>query len=232
MKFHLKEIRIGVTLQKIYKVAVFASGSGSNAENIIKFSKNENFEVSFVLTDKKNAGVIERSNKLEVPCYVIPFQKSEDSLIANKIAHELQIYELCQKHNVEWVFLAGYMRILSEEFLNNFKNESTSLTQVVNIHPSLLPSFPGKNAYEQAFNSGVKMSGVTVHFVDPGVDTGMPIYQECFERNVNDSLEDFVNRGLEVEYRLYKKAIKDIFTKEICLKKIKNCSNSIIEFKD
>lgn len=144
----------------------------------------------------------------DVPHVCIPLVRNKSNTrTEDKAAHEAAIYEWMNSKNVDWVFLAGYMRILSADFIKKFHDPNLGVSRILNIHPSLLPSFPGKNAYEQAFQAGVKSSGVTVHFVDPGVDTGPPIIQESFPRFEQDTLEDFEKRGLEVEYRLYRKAM-------------------------
>ena len=114
------------------------------------------------------------------------------------------------------------------DFLDSFFDGELGVSRVINIHPSLLPSFPGKNAYEQAYYSGIKMSGVTVHFVDSGIDTGPPILQECFPRFETDTLDEFVARGLETEYQLYRQAIRCLIEKRISLLPIEGSEKSIV----
>ncbi len=195
------------------KVAILASGSGTNAENLLSYAREKNsFEVACVITDKKDAGVIARCEKFSVDCFVVPFEKDREVTHSSaKKIHEDKILKILESHDVRWVLLAGYMRILSTDFIKVFWDESLQKSKIINIHPALLPSFPGKDAYEQAWDSGVEQSGITVHHVDSGIDTGPIIIQEKFERKKDDNLQSFKARGLEVEYKLYKKAIDQLF---------------------
>ncbi len=184
------------------RFAIFASGLGSNAINLIHFAReNPNkLSVEVLITDNQNASVISEALKLGVPVEVIPFQK-------NKSIHEDLILAALKKYSVQWVALAGYMRILTSKFLSNFYDEDLKRNKIINIHPSLLPAFPGKDAYGDAFFAGVSVSGITVHFVDSGVDTGPVILQKTFDREKDDTLEDFISRGKKVEHEVYREAI-------------------------
>jgi phosphoribosylglycinamide formyltransferase 1 len=126
----------------------------------------------------------------------------------NREDHELKVIEVLKQHHVDWVCLCGYKRIVTETFLQHFPLKDTPFFQVLNIHPALCPAFPGLHAYERAYNQGVKISGVTVHLVDSGMDTGPVILQEAFRRNDHDSLEQFINRGMSLEYQLYPQALE------------------------
>ena len=185
-----------------------ASGNGSNAENLIRFAADHNrsasvsIEVVCVLCDKENAGVIERANRLGIKTHVVPKKRSEA-----KKEHEQRIIELLHPYGVDWICLAGYMRILTSHFLKVFHNNEYDVPKVINIHPSLLPKFPGLNAYEQAFSSGAKEGGATVHFVDSGVDTGKHILQKSFHAESIDTLEAFQKYGLELEHKLFPMAL-------------------------
>ena len=173
------------------KVAILASGRGSNAENIIRSSREESWPtISCLITNNPQAKAISVAKEWGVPCFIVD---DEEKMI-----------KILQENGVQLVLLAGYMRILSKFFLQSFTGK------VVNIHPSLLPAFPGLNAYQRAFQAKVTSSGVTVHFVDEGVDTGPIILQESFPRHEEDSLEDFMERGLRLEHRLYPLAIKKL----------------------
>lgn len=180
--------------------AVFASGNGSNAENIIRFAqaRSEKISIPLVICNQPGAGVIERAKNLGVPCFVLPCTK------ATKAEQERAILDILAAHNVSWVFLAGYMQILSAPFLSHFPS------RVVNIHPSLLPAFPGRDSYRRAYDAGVKTSGVTLHFVDEGVDTGPVITQKTFERIPDESFENFRARGLALEYEVYTDFLKEL----------------------
>tara|TARA_Y100000590_G_scaffold470750_1_gene669239 strand:- start:6410 stop:6991 length:582 start_codon:yes stop_codon:yes gene_type:complete len=190
-----------------------ASGSGTNAENLLSYAQiKKTYNVACVITDKVDAGVITRCEKYSVDCYVVPYEKSKElSHLEAKTIHESKILNILESNKIEWVFLAGYMRILSADFISKYWDEQKEKSKIINIHPALLPSFPGKDAYEQAWDSGVEQSGVTVHHVDSGIDTGPIIIQESFQRKKEDNLQSFKARGLEVEYKLYKKAIDQLF---------------------
>lgn len=191
-------------------VVILASGSGSNAENIIVFAKNnpQLLSVKGVITDQSSAGVIKKCKSLGVCCEIIPLKKnSVKSLEERKKTQEKQICMQIKKWEANWILLAGYMKILSSDFLKEFYNAKFDMASVINIHPSLLPQFPGVDAYKQAFNAKVKQSGVTVHFVDKGIDTGPIILQKIFLRKEEDKFKDFVDRGLVVEHMLYKKVL-------------------------
>jgi phosphoribosylglycinamide formyltransferase-1 len=213
------------------KVAIFASGNGSNAESLMEFAgqHSDQVEVVCIITDKPEAGVLLRAKKWNISSFCIPFDReSFPHLNAAKEDHENKILSILEDVDADWICLAGYMRILTSKVLAKFYEPSLEVSKVINIHPSLLPSFPGKNAYEQAFYSGVKMSGVTVHFVDSGIDTGPPILQDCFPRLENDSLEDFIKRGLSLEHQLYRKALKLIIESRVSLDVIANSRRRIV----
>lgn len=190
------------------RCAVFASGSGTNAENLIRHAQeNPNFEIPVVICDKPKATVIDRCKALNTKCLVIPYAGS-------KTEHEKEILNALADYDIDWIFLAGYMRILQQDFLDIFFDAELGTSRIVNIHPSRLPEFPGINAYQRAFDAGVETSGVTVHFVDGGVDSGPIILQKTFPRKTNDTLESFTQRGFALEYKTYIEAI-DILLQKI-----------------
>ncbi len=194
---------------KRLKIAILASGNGSNAENILKMAQEhpEWLDVRAVITDNATAGVIQRCQKFKTECLVVPYEKKA-TIEEGKNAHEGRLLGILRERGVEWVCLAGYQRILSHKFIEEFYDLNLVASRVLNIHPSLLPSFRGKDAYVQAFDFGVKLSGVTLHFVDSGVDTGPIFLQGHFERGEGDTPDQFVSRGLEVEYRLYRQGLE------------------------
>jgi phosphoribosylglycinamide formyltransferase-1 len=184
------------------KIAIMASGKGTNARNLILSGKViPNISVCCLISDVKDAPALQMAKELGVDSFYIPVEKKEN-LQKTKDFHESKVIALLKEHDVDWIFLAGYMRILGKTLLQAYHK------RIVNIHPSLLPAFPGKNAYEDAFNYGVKLSGVTTHFVDEGIDTGKIILQDSFIRKNNDTLDDFKARGLELEHRLYSKTLE------------------------
>lgn len=183
------------------KIAVFASGSGSNFQAIQEaIEKGElNAKVELVVTDKPNAFVVTRAKNLGIPVFAFSPKEYE-----SKEAYETEIIEKLQENKVEWIVLAGYMRLIGNVLLNAFPN------RIVNIHPSLLPSFPGKDAIGQAMEHGVKVTGVTVHFVDEGMDTGPIIAQAAVEVSEGNR-ETTEQRIHTVEHMLYPKTLKQLF---------------------
>ncbi len=180
------------------KIAILASGNGSNAEALMHFSaKNQKLvEVALVLTNKKDAGVIKRCQRLGVAS---GFFDNEKELL-------LKLNDI----KPDWIFLAGFMKILSAEFLNNYYDENLKINRVINIHPALLPLYPGLNSYERAFVDSVKEGGVTIHLVDNGVDSGPIIIQKSFPRLESDSLDDFKKRGLSLEHKMYTQVLEKL----------------------
>lgn len=210
----MKECNLDMTLQNNnINIAIFASGSGSNAQALIEKAHLLGKQISCLITDQIAAGVIQKAQQLDTPVYVIPFTRSKDhSYPEDKKLHEKKILDILKERKVNWIFLAGYMRILSQSFLQEFYNNQTHKYNVINIHPSLLPAFPGKQAYKDAYETNVKESGITVHFVDDGIDTGPIIAQEKFSRKESDSLEDFSSRGLALEHKLYPHILEQLYT--------------------
>lgn len=189
------------------KIVVLASGSGSNAEAIIRYAKQHNtFEVSAVISDKPKALVLQRAKNLNVEAETVVKTKDEP-----KVQFEQRLVQILRKHQADWVVLAGFMKLLSKEFLQNFYDPKNRQFKVVNIHPSLLPLFPGKEAYEQSFKSGMNDYGCTIHFVDEGMDTGKIIYQERLKKIEGEDFESFKARGLATENRIYPIILEKLF---------------------
>lgn len=185
--------------EKPLRIALMASGNGSNAVNLIEWAReHKEVEVVAVVSDQGSAPVLARAAELGVANFCI--EKGGRS----KFEHEQALLDVLQPLRPDWICLCGYMRLLGVRFLSEFKWPGTKLYRVINIHPSLLPAFPGKKAYEDAFSYGVKLSGASVHLVDEGMDTGPVIAQRSFERKDDDEIEDFKRRGLAVEHQLYR----------------------------
>ncbi len=188
-----------------HKIAILASGTGTNATAIMDYAAlNSNFvSVVGMISNKKDAPVLQRAEERKVPFAHIP--------------HKYQDRQIDQLNawGAEWVCLAGYMRIVTSEFLRNFRDDDRGYSRVLNIHPSLLPEFPGMEAYEQAFVAGVQESGVTVHLVDEQLDHGPIILQKSFNREENDNLASFQDRGRKIENQLYVDALIGVLNKSI-----------------
>ncbi|MGE5416166.1 MAG: phosphoribosylglycinamide formyltransferase [Acidobacteriota bacterium] len=181
------------------KLAVLASGRGSNYEAVQKAIEQGTIpaEVQVVITDKADAGVLERARNRNIAArYINPGQ------FANKREYEQELVRVCEEFKVDLIVCAGFMRILGTTFLDAFP------LRVINIHPALLPSFPGLHAQKQAFDYGVRFSGCTVHFVDSGVDTGPIILQQAVPVLAGDNEEALTARILEQEHQLLPEAIR------------------------
>ncbi|MGD6817930.1 phosphoribosylglycinamide formyltransferase [Metabacillus sp. 113a] len=150
------------------KIAVFASGSGTNFQAIADHIKNSTLDAEIVLLvcDRPGAPVIEKARLAEVPVLALSPKTFE-----NKAAYEAEVLSNLQDKGAEWLILAGYMRLIGPVLLDAFP------TKIINLHPSLLPKYPGKDAIERAFESGDAETGITIHYVDEGMDTGPIIDQ-------------------------------------------------------
>lgn len=183
------------------KIAVFASGSGSNFQAIQEAIEHGelNATVALVITDKPGAFVVTRANNFGIPVVELSPKSFE-----NKAAYEAKIIEHLKENDVEWIILAGYMRLVGETLLTAYEN------RIINIHPSLLPSFPGKDAIGQAMAHGVKVTGVTVHYVDAGMDTGSIIAQGAVDV-IDGDREATEARVHALEHALYTNTLKQLF---------------------
>lgn len=182
------------------KIAVFASGSGSNFQAIAEAIHDGqlNASIELVVTDKPGAFVVTRANNFNIPVLELAPKTYE-----SKSAYETAIVEALQEKEIEWIVLAGYMRLIGDTLLAAYSN------RIVNIHPSLLPSFPGKDAIGQAMAHGVKVTGVTVHYVDEGMDTGAIIAQAAVEV-VENNREATEARIHAVEHQLYAQTLRTL----------------------
>lgn len=184
------------------KVAVFASGSGSNFENIaqrVQDGRLNNIEITALYVDHDDAYAIERAEKLNIPVHVtIP------KTFESKSAYEQQVIQYLKEEAVEWIILAGYMRLIGPDLLGAYEGH------ILNIHPSLLPKFKGIDAIGQAYESGDKVTGSTVHYVDSGMDTGEIIEQSQCEIYPDDTKTQLEERIKNLEYELYPKVIAKI----------------------
>jgi len=180
--------------------AIFASGNGTNFENIVK-TKFKSISCSLLVCNKKDALVIERAKKYGIEVYIFSY----DNYKTREEAESIVLYKL-KEANIKFIVLAGYMRILSKVIIDYYPNK------IINIHPALLPSFKGKQAIKDAYEYGVKVFGVSVHYVDVEVDSGKIIEQNCFHVK-NMSYEEIEKRIHKLEYKMYPRVIKNIFDK-------------------
>jgi len=175
------------------------SGRGSNLQAIIDCIESGCLaaKITAVISDVGDAYALERAKKHGIEAVFI-----DPRDFASKELYEKKILEALKKHNAELLLLAGYMRILGKTLLSAYKN------RILNIHPALLPAFPGLHAQKQAFDHGVKVAGCTVHFVDEALDGGPIILQRCVEVKEDDTAETLADRILEQEHKIYPEAVK------------------------
>ncbi len=189
------------------RLGVLASGGGTNLQAILDAcaARRIDAEVAVVISNVPTAGALDRARRANVEAVVIPSKG-----VVDREAYDLKLAEALRARRVDLVCLAGYMRIVTPAFLRAFGPTSASrgCPRVVNIHPGLLPSFPGLHAQRQCFEYGARFAGCTVHFVDEGTDTGPVIVQAIVPVLPGDSEEQLAARILQQEHRLYPQAIQ------------------------
>ena len=186
------------------RFAVFASGSGSNFQAIVdKVQSGElSADLSMLICDQPGAYAIERARKAHIPSFV--FHAKE---YPSKADYEKEISFLLKERNVDFIVLAGYMRLIGPTLLKEFEG------RIVNIHPSLLPNFPGKDAIGQALAAKAKWSGVTIHYVDEGMDTGPIIVQERVRVEESETRESLQEKIQAIEHKLYPSILQMLLTR-------------------
>lgn len=191
------------------KIGILISGRGSNMAALVDAVKSGEIpdsEVAVVISDKANAAGLEKARARGVETVVIE-RKGR-----TRKEHDAAILKELKDRGVELVCLGGYMRLLSCDFIRAFPNS------IVNIHPSLLPAFPGLDAQRQAVEHGVKISGCTVHFVDEALDNGAIVLQRAVEVRDDDTEETLSARILEQEHGAYVEAVRRIVTGDVRIK--------------
>ena len=186
------------------KLAIFASGTGSNFHAIQTAIEQGTLdaEVVLVVSDQANALVLEKAKAFEIETFVF-----DPKAFTDKQAFETKIIAALQMKAVAGIILAGYMRLIGPTLLRAFQG------RIINIHPSLLPSFKGLDAIGQAFDAGVKITGVTIHYVDAGMDTGRIIAQACVQLDDSDTKAALQTKIQQVEHRLYPETIQTLIAK-------------------
>ncbi len=186
-------------MKRILPIGVLVSGRGSNLQAIIDAIDNGNLsaEIKIVISNNADSQAIVRANEHAIPTEILL-----DKGFSSKSEYDKKLTDILNKHGVDLVVLAGFMRIMSTDFIKAFP------MKIMNIHPALLPSFPGLNVQKKALAYGVKFSGCTVHFVDEGVDTGPIIMQAAVPVYDNDTEETLSRRILKEEHKIYPKSIQ------------------------
>ncbi|CUR51632.1 Phosphoribosylglycinamide formyltransferase [Nitrosotalea devaniterrae] len=185
-------------------LAILISGRGSNMENILKAIKKNKIPIKpvLVIANKPDAKGLDIAKKLGVKTEIVESNglKGGNWEYDSKLVSVLEKYKVTPQNGL--ICLAGFMRIMSPEFIRHYKGK------ILNIHPAILPSFPGLHSQRQALEYGVKYSGCTVHFVDEGVDTGPIILQAVVKIKDDDTEESIAKKILKQEHKIYPKAVK------------------------
>ena len=186
-------------MEKKLSLGVLISGSGSNLQSIIDRIEAGALDarIAVVISNNPSAFGIERAKKHGIPCRIVDHRN-----FAAREDFDRALIEILHEKKADLIVLAGFMRVLTTTFLRAFPQK------IMNIHPALLPAFPGTHGQQRAFDFGVKISGCTVHFVDDGVDTGPIIIQAAVPVRENDSAETLAARILREEHRIYPQAIQ------------------------
>jgi phosphoribosylglycinamide formyltransferase-1 len=188
------------TGDKKTNIAVFISGTGTNFKNLIQYSlkKQSKFKIKLVVSNNSNAKGLEYAKKFKIKKKIINYK--------NLINSEINILDYLNKENINIICLAGFMRILTANFIKKFKGK------IINIHPSLLPKYKGLNTHQRALDNKEKYSGCTVHFVNSKLDTGQIIHQKKVKILKNDTSEKLSKRILKQEHLLYPIALDKIIS--------------------
>lgn len=182
-------------------IAIMVSGNGSNMEAICDHVINKDLEadIAFVASDNTDAPALEKAKRKNIRTVTLPYRTK-----GRKEAETL-LCRLLEEGNVDWLILAGFMKLLSSAFVSEYRD------RIVNIHPSLLPSFPGTTGIEDAWNYGVKLTGVTVHLVDEKMDNGPILAQEPVRIEKEDTLSSLTEKVHRTEHELYWKTLSSLF---------------------
>jgi len=186
------------------KVAIFASGNGSNFEAIAQSEelKQAGLEIEVLVCDQPKAHVIKRAEKYHIPVFV---NRLAD--FANRSDYEQAIIDKLKPLGIEYILLAGYMKVVTTTLLSAYPNH------IINIHPSLLPKYSGLEAIERAYEANDRVTGVTIHYIDEGVDTG-PIIKQCKVVRLRNDTEDSLEQRIhQTEHQMYVDVIHDLLNK-------------------
>lgn len=187
----------------VKQLGILLSGRGSNFLAIAKAIREQRLlggQIAVVLSNREDAGGLEAARELNIPAFCVP------SAGRKRAEHDAEMIARLHQHRVDLVCLAGYMRVLTADFVRAFPE------RILNIHPSLLPAFPGLDAQRQALEYGVKVAGCTVHFVDEAVDHGVIVLQKTVQVNDADTAETLSARVLQQEHAAYPEAIARVLS--------------------
>lgn len=187
------------------RIAIFASGNGSNAENIVKyFSENNSVEVALILTNNKSAFVIERAKNHNIPCFVFTSKELKETTI---------VIDKLKEHQIEFIVLAGFLLMIPLNIIEAYPKK------IINIHPALLPKYGGKGMYGDVVHQAVHVagdteSGISIHFVNEKYDEGAIIFQERCALTTDDTPETIAQQVHQLEYRYFPEIIKKVILGE------------------
>ena len=190
---------VKLTGYKKVKTAIFISGTGSNLKSLIKFSKTNKSPISInlIISNNRRAKGLKLAKLNQIKKKVFNFEKKRKT--------ENQILSILKEHKIKIICLAGFMKILSRNFIKKFSGK------ILNIHPSLLPKYKGLNTHERALNNNEKYSGCTVHFVNSKIDSGKIILQKKIKISKNETKETLAKKVLVQEHKIYPKAVLKMF---------------------
>ena len=199
------------------QIAVFISGSGTNLQALIDWQKQGKLEalIALVVSNKPDVFGIKRAQDAGIKTVIVNHKD-----FPSREAHEAVIENHLSENKIELIVLAGYMRLLSANFVKKFH------LKIINLHPALLPSFPGVNAIEQAFDYGVKVSGVSTIFVDEGVDTGLIILQDTVNVTSEDTIDTLSKKIHDLEHIILPKTVNIVASNKFTINGRKILINS------
>ena len=175
---------------------VLMSGNGANLQSIIDNAKSIDLKICCVVSNKKDAFGLKRAAKVNIPCIAL-----DETLFDSKLSFDQEIMQVIDNYQAEVIILAGYMRILSADFISKYSGK------ILNIHPSLLPKFPGLNTHQRAIDASEKKHGASVHFVTEEVDGGPVIAQQSVNIDSTDNSQTLAKKVLKKEHVLYPQVI-------------------------
>ena len=180
------------------RLAVFTSGNGSNFQAIAEYIQKTEHTVACMICDRKDAYSFTRAEALGIKSYHVSYYKKDRG------EAEKEIISILEKERIDLISLAGFMRLLTPLLLDAYRN------RIINIHPALLPKYPGTHGIEESYNSGDKELGVTIHYVDEGMDTGPVILQQSFTRRGSEPIEEIEKKIHKIEHTYYPETIKKL----------------------
>jgi len=183
---------------RMAECAVFASGRGSNFQRIAEAVQGSAHHICCLICNDERAPVLERAREFSIPAYYVSYRGRQ------REEAEEEILSILQKYSPQLIVLAGFMKLLTPDFLKAFPGK------IINIHPSLLPRFPGTRGIEKSYASEDRELGITIHYVDSGLDTGPIILQKSFQRRGEEPLEEIEEMIHRLEHTYYPKVIMDI----------------------